>query len=115
MSVLTCDSPDLADRKPPALYGFTHQSGEWRLNLSYYERFIEEVTGVEIEDNLSPQKIKTIQSRIEGCVASYQRSGRCICDNLSKYEYVDSMGTVRELSRFFRIWVSTYIEGSLSS
>lgn len=100
-------------RDPPALGGFKHEDGVWRLETDGYERFIEDVTGVAIDDNISERELKTIQSRIEGCVATHKRSGECKCDDLLGYEHVDSLETVQELSRFFRVLVATRIEDSL--
>lgn len=113
MTKIIFDASYPGGRDPPDLGGFEHKDGEWRLRLDGYERFIEDVTGVAVDDNISPRELKTIQSRIEGCVATYKRSGGCMCDEFESYEHVDSLETVQELSRFFRVLVATRIEGSL--
>lgn len=113
MTEIIFDTSYPGGRDPPDIDGFEHKDGEWRLKLDGYERFIEDVTGVAVDDNISVRELKTIQSRIEGCVATYKRSGECMCDDLQDYEYIDSMETVQELSRFFRVLVATRIEDSL--
>ena len=109
--IVICSAVSSSDgRQPPKLPGVTEIDGEWKLELDYYRKFIEEVTGVEVTDEVSPNQLKTIQSRLEGCVASYKQSGDCLCTDLSSYEHLDSMTTVHELSRFFRVLVADRIE-----
>lgn len=112
MMELIFDATHPGGRNPPDLDGFEHEAGEWRLELGKYRRFIEDITGVTVDTNISSREIKTIQSRLEGCISAYRRSGECVCDNLQDYEYVDSIGTVEELARFFRVLVATRIEDS---
>jgi hypothetical protein len=95
-------------REAPELTGFEENEGKWKLNLDYYRDFIKHVTGVEPTGELSPRKVKTIQSRLEGCVESYERSGSCVCDGFERYEHVDSIERVHEMSRFFRVLVNSY-------
>jgi len=99
-------------RNPPQLDGFEHDAGEWRLELSEYQRFVENITGVTLDTDISAREMKTIQSRLEGCISAYKHSGECICDNLQGYEHIDSMETVQELARFFRVLVATRVEDS---
>jgi hypothetical protein len=97
-------------REPPQLPGFEQEGENWTLRLDYYESFIEEVTGVDIDGDLSRRQLKTIQSRLEGCLEGYNRNGSCLCEDIDRYEHVESMETIHELSRFFRILVARRIE-----
>lgn len=100
-------------RRPPELTGFEENNGEWQLELNYYRSFISDVTGIEPTRELSPREMKTIQSRLEGCIESYERTDSCVCDQFECYEYIDSMSTVHELSRFFRGLVSAQTVGKI--
>lgn len=111
MTELIRSAADQGGREPPDLPGFEQTGEEWELRVDYYERFIEDVTGVEVTAELTPQQMKMIQSRIEGCVEGYKRSGSCTCSEFDKYEHVDSIDTVQELSRFFRALVANRVEG----
>ena len=111
MNALICAPSHSDGREPPDLAGFEQENGEWRLRLDSYETFIHEVTGVEVTGDLSPQQLKTVQSRLEGCLEGYERSGSCLCDDLHRYGHIDSMDTVHELSRFFRMLVASRVEG----
>ena len=100
----------LRGREPPDIPGVTQSDGEWQLDLDYYRSFITDVTGIDAEDDLSTDQVKTIQTRLEGCIERYRRDGICLCDDLDRYEYVDSMEVVHELSRFFRALVASRVE-----
>jgi len=100
-------------RRCPELTGFEENDGKWQLDLNYYDNFISEVTGVEPTCELSSREMKTIQSRLEGCLETYERTNNCVCDQLDRYECVDSMSAVHELSRFFRVFVSMQTEGKI--
>jgi hypothetical protein len=112
MTKLILDTASTGRYSPPVLDGFEQEAGEWRLELGEYQRLIEDVTGVAVASDSSPRAIKTVQSRLEGCISTYQRSGECACDNLEEYESVDSIETVQELARFFRVLAATRIEDS---
>lgn len=112
MTKLSLDTAHTGRRTPPVLDGFEQEAGEWRLELGEYQRFIEDVTGVAVASDISARELKTVQSRLEGCISTYQRSGECACDNLEEYGSVDSIGTVQELARFFRVLVATRVEDS---
>lgn len=112
MMELLFDATHQGGRNPPDLDGFEREAGEWRLELGKYRQFIGDVTGVTVDTNISSREIKTIQSRLEGCISTYRRTGECVCDNLHDYEHIDSMETVEELARFFRVLVATRIEDS---
>lgn len=99
-------------REPPVLPKFETSDGEWQLCLDCYRTFIEDVTGIEASDELSTRELKTIQSRLEGCVETYKRDGDCLCDGFENYEHLDSMEDVHELTRFFRTLVASRIEGT---
>ena len=101
---------DLDGRNPPDLPGLELQDGEWRLRADYYQPFVEDVTGVDIADGLSASELKTVQTRLEGCIEMYKREGECICDEFSRYEHVDSISAVHELARFFRVLVAKRVE-----
>ena len=101
---------DLDGRNPPDLPGLKLQDGEWRLRADYYQQFVEDVTGVDIADGLSASELKTVQTRLEGCIETYKREGNCICAEFSRYEYVDSISTVHEFTRFLRVPVDTRVE-----
>jgi hypothetical protein len=101
---------DLDGRSPPELPGLEQQNGEWRLRADYYQQFVEDVTGVNPTDGLSASELKTVQTRLEGFIETYKREGNCICAEFSQYEYVDSISTVHELARFFRVLVTTRVE-----
>ena len=101
---------NLGGRSPPELPGLEQQDGEWRLRADYYQQFVEDVTGVDLADGLSASELKTVQTRLEGCIETYEREGHCICDEFSRYGYVDSISTVHELARFFRVLVTTRVE-----
>jgi len=103
---------DINGRNPPDLPGLELRDGEWRLRADYYQPFVKDVTGVDIADGLSASEAKTVQTRLEGCIETYNREGDCICNEFSRYEYVDSMPTVHELARFFRLLVATRVETS---
>ena len=49
------------------------------------------MTGVNPADGLSRSELKTVQTRLEGCIEAYKREGDCICDEFSRYEYLDSI------------------------
>lgn len=100
-------------RRLPELTGFEESDGEWQLELDHYRSFISDVTGIELSRELTPREMKIIQSRLEGCVERYERTNSCVCDQLERYENIDSMNTVHELSRFFRVLVSTQAEGEI--
>jgi hypothetical protein len=102
--------PYMNGREPPSLPGFEQYEGTWQLRVDYYRKFILEVTGVELTDGVSDSELKTIQSRLEGCLETFEREGHCVCDEFSRYEYVDSITTVHELARFFRVLVTTRVE-----
>ncbi len=102
----------LDGRNPPELPGLEQQDGEWQLRADYYQQIVEDVTGVDLADGLSASELKTVQTRLEGCIETYKREKECICDEFSRYEYVDSISTVRELARFFRVVVATRVESS---
>lgn len=101
---------DPKGRDPPDLPGLEHHCSEWGLRADYYQGFIEDVTGVDPADGLSTSELKTVQTRMEGCIETYKREGDCICDEFSRYGYVDSISTVHELARFFRVLVVTRVE-----
>lgn len=44
------------------------------------------------------------------CIETYLREGNCLCDEFSRYEYVDSISTVHELARLFQVVVATRVE-----
>lgn len=115
MTELILDATHTIVRNPPVLDGFEQDAGEWYLELDEYQQFIEDVTGVTVDADISPRGMKTIQSRLEGCISAYKRSGECVCDNLQGYPHIDSMGTVEELARFFRLLVATRVEYSPSA
>ena len=100
-------------RRRPELTGFEENDGEWQLDLNHYRNFISDVTGVEPTCELSSREMKTIQSRLEGCVETYERTDNCACDQLERYECIDSMSDIHELSRFFRVFVSMQTEGKI--
>jgi hypothetical protein len=97
-------------REPPELAGFEALENLWRLRIDYYQKFLAEVTGITPSHELSPSELKTIQSRLEGCIETYEHEGHCMCDEFSRYEYIDSIADVHELSRFFRVLVTNRIE-----
>ena len=101
---------NLGGRSPPELPGLEQQDGVWRLRADYYQQFLKDVTGVDPADGLSASELKTVQTRLEGCIETYEREGHCICDEFSRYGYVDSSSTVHELARFFRVLVATRVE-----
>ena len=101
---------NLGGRSPPELPGLEQQDGEWRLRADYYQQFLEDVTGIDPADGLSASELKTVQTRLEGCIETYEREGNCISDEFSRYGYVDSISTVHELARFFRVLVTTRVE-----
>ncbi len=101
---------DLDGRNPPELPGLEQQDGEWGLRADYYQQIIEDVTGVDLAGGLPASELKTVQTRLEGCIETYKREGECLCDEFSRYQYVDSMPTVHELARFFRVLVATRVE-----
>lgn len=105
-----CTDAPLDGRKEPVIPGFERVDDKWQLRLDYYEMFIQEVTDIDVDNNLSKDEIKTIQNRLEGCFEVYKRENSCICDNFERYEYVDSIETVRRLSRFFRVLVANRVE-----
>lgn len=100
----------LDGRNPPELPGLEQQDGEWRLRADHYQQIVEDVTGVDLADGLSAAEMKTVQTRLEGCIETYKREGDCICDEFSRYEYVESISAVHELARFFRVLVATRVE-----
>lgn len=100
-------------RRCPELTGFEENGGEWQLDLNHYRNFIYNVTGVEPTCELSSREIKIIQSRLEGCLETYERTDNCVCDQLERYECIDSMSDIHELSRFFRVFVSIQTEGKI--
>lgn len=102
--------PPRSHRAPTALPGFDHHEGAWQLRVDYYQEFISDVTGIELTNGLSASELKTIQSRLEGCIETYGREGCCMCEEFSRYEHVDSIATVRELARFFRVLVMSRFE-----
>lgn len=103
-------TPATGGREPRALPGFEQHEGVWELRVDYYRDFIADVAGIDIANGLSASDLKTIQSRLEGCIETYERERQCMCDEFSRYEHVDSIGTVRELARFFRVLVMTRSE-----
>jgi len=111
MTQIIHTAADSGGREPPEIPGFEQTEEEWKLRVDYYEQFVEEVTGVEATSDLTPQQMKTIQSRIEGCIEGYKRSGSCACSEFAKYEHVDSIDVVQDLSRFFRVLVASRVEG----
>jgi len=111
MAALIRADSETSGREPPTLPGLEQIDTEWVLRVDNYEQFIEEVTGVEVTAELTPQQMKTIQSRIEGCVEGYRRSGDCVCDEFARYEHINSIEAVHELSRFFRVLVASHVEG----
>lgn len=100
----------LDGRNPPELAGLEQQDGEWRLRAAHYQQIVEDVTGVDLADGLSAAEMKTVQTRLEGCIETYKREGDRICDEFSRYEYVESISAVHELARFFRVLVATRVE-----
>lgn len=108
---LRCDS-ETSHREPPELPGLDHREGTWQLRMDYYRTFIADVTGIEPPPGPSTSELKTIQSRLEGCIETYEREGQCSCDEFSRYEYVDSIATVHELARFFRVLATDPIENN---
>lgn len=109
LMVLRTDPP-VDGRTPPALAGFEEDDGEWQIDLEYYRSFLQDVTGVAIDTAVSPAQLKTIQSRLEGCIENYERTGSCVCEAFDRYEHVDSMATVHELARLFRVLVTQHVE-----
>jgi hypothetical protein len=99
--------PSTSTGEPPTLPTLEQADGTWRLNLTPYRTFIADVTGVELTETPSTRELRTIQSRLEGCVESYTRDGECKCHELTTYDQVDSFATVRELAQFFRVAVET--------
>lgn len=97
-------------RDPPDLPGLEQYGSEWRLRTDYYQGIIEDVTGVDPADGPSTSELKTVQTRLEGCIETYEREGDCLCDEFSRYEYADSISTVHELARFFGVLVVTRAE-----
>lgn len=95
--------PSPSNRGPPSLPEL-HQTEEmWQLNLTPYAAFISDVTGVKLTETSSPDAIKTVQSRLEGCIESYTHNGECKCRDLGEYDRINSVGTVRKLAQFFRV------------
>lgn len=98
-------TPPTSTHPAPALTGLQQTDDRWQLNLKPYRHFISDVTGVTLADGLSPQELKIIQSRLEGCVESYTRSNDCKCNNLGQYDQIDSFESIRELAQVFRFAV----------
>jgi|GEM_PF-5733094 hypothetical protein len=97
--------PSTSTREPPTLATLEQTDDTWQLDLTPYRTFIADVTGVELTDSPSHRDLKTVQSRLEGCVESYARDGNCKCRDLGQYEQIESYTTVRELAQFFRVAV----------
>lgn len=97
--------PSTSTRKPPTLGALEQTDDTWRLDLAPYRTFIADVTGVKLTETPAQSELKTVQSRLEGCVESYARDGDCKCHDLAQYEQIASFTTVRELAQFFRIAV----------
>lgn len=108
LRVDTASSPN--EREPSRLTEFDEQDDCWQLELSPYQDFITDVTGIELDEIPSDNEIKIIQSRIEGCLEAYERTGHCACRDLEQYANVDSFETVHDLARFFRAGVAARIE-----
>jgi len=102
--------PSSDRREPPSLIGFENHDGIWQLDTEYYRSFIEDVTGINLHGTPSIHEIKLVQGRLEGCLEAYERDGDCTCQNFGEYEHVDSVETVHELARFFRVVVAVRIE-----
>ena len=109
--------PSTSTREPPTKLGARLTSSlptsisqlisTWRLDLAPYRTFIADVTGVKLTETPAQSELKTVQSRLEGCVESYARDGDCKCHDLAQYEQIGSFTTVRELAQFFRIAVES--------
>lgn len=102
--------PPVDGRSYPEIPGVKRDSGEWELQLDYYDTLILEITGIDVGSGVSNTDIKVIQNRLEGCVENYKRENSCLCDEFDRYEHVDSIDTVQELARFFRTVVADRIE-----
>ncbi|MFB6296157.1 MAG: hypothetical protein ABEH66_04855 [Halobacteriales archaeon] len=102
--------PGSEGREPPDVEGVERRDGEWRLRLEFHDSFIRDVTGIETTGGVSTRELKTIQSRLEGCVETYKREGACACEEFWRYDHLDSIDAVRELARFFRAIVASRIE-----
>lgn len=93
------------NHEPPTLPSLQETDDMWELDLTQYEAFISDITGVSSTETLSLQELQTIQSRLEGCIESYTRDGECKCHDLTEYSCIDSFVTVRKLAQFFRVAV----------
>jgi hypothetical protein len=94
-------------REPPTLAGLKQSEAGWRLDLTLYRHFIADVTGVELTERPSPRELKTVQSRLEGCIESYTHDGECKCHDLTQYDQIASFATVRALAQVFRVAVES--------
>ena len=108
LRVHTASSSD--EREPSTLAGFDELDGCWQLELSNYQNFIADVTGVELDGIPSDDEIRIIQSRIEGCLEAHERDCHCVCQEFERYAHVDSFETVHDLARFFRAAVAARTE-----
>jgi|APHM01.1.fsa_nt_gi hypothetical protein len=95
-------------RKRPTLPGFERVDGEWRLRLDRYESLIEAVAAVDVSDGVSQTEMKLVQTRLEGYVGTHKRDDHA--GDLGQYSGVDSVATVQELARFFRVLVANRVE-----
>jgi hypothetical protein len=84
------------------LDGFEVTESAWQLNLDHYRDFIESVTGISPNRNLSPSDCYRIGNRLEGFIDENQQTGKWTEDLVESYSEVDSLRQIYWLARFFR-------------
>ena len=82
--------------------GFERSDSVWRLNLDHYGEFIESITGITPEENLSASDCYRIGNRLEAFIDESQRAGEWTEELVEKHPEVDSLRQLYVLARFFR-------------
>ncbi len=84
------------------LPGFEVTESVWRLDIDSYRDFIESVTGISPDRNLSASDCYRIGNRLEAFIDETRRAGRWTEDLVEGYSEVDSLRQIYWLARFFR-------------
>jgi hypothetical protein len=86
----------------PQVSGLHTSDSEWHLDVSQYESFIEEATGISVTGDLDATDCYRIGNRLEALITEHQQHGEWTEDLAEDYPDVASRKEIVGLARFFR-------------
>jgi hypothetical protein len=95
-------APALDSRPDAPIEGLEVTDTEWSLDTDRYRPFIESVTGVRVDGEVSASDCYRIGNRLEGLIDERRRQDRWTADLVAELPVVESREEVLWLARFFR-------------